>query len=62
MPDGGVNTQEHEAFRDQVRRFEQPDDAHRHRPISGVISRLMQIFDYLGREETDRLIEAIEDN
>ena len=42
-----------------VRRFEMPDAAHDHRDISGVISRLMRIYDYLGREETDQLIGAL---
>lgn len=43
-----------------VRRFELRDETTHHRDISGVISRLMRIFAYLGREETDRLIAAIE--
>ncbi len=47
---------------ESVRKFETPDDKHRARDISGVISRLMRIYDYLGREETDRLIEAMKND
>ena len=42
-----------------VRKFETPDTAHRHRDISGVISRLMRIYEYLGREETHQLMGAL---
>ena len=45
-----------------VRRFEMPDTVGDHRDISGAISRLMRIYEYLGREETDALIEAVEDD
>ena len=44
---------------ESVRKFEEPGEAHRGRDISGVISRLMRIYEYLGREETDQLMGAL---